>query len=523
MSHETATVRVAATAETDTPIRSDTAGYLKKIAKNAGITAGGQLLSQVLGPITGIITTRALGAELYGIYTLATYWTSMLADFSTLGFAGMLNRFSASYKGEGRLDKAKGAILLSLKIALIAGSVLALGLALFAEPFCRYVIKQPEYATAFRFVSIAILFTALYSIFIAALNGLQQQGYVVLTNAVVANVTKLISLVVLLAFGFELYAALASSLLQDLIVLVLAGTFLLKVFPGLRERSLPATTEKKRLWKFSSTLFATSLFNKHTFQLDVVFLGMFCQPLEVGLYAVALRLQPLIYMPHMAIMQIFGPIVAELHARRQHNEMAKLYKAVTKWTTAFSLPIFLTIVLFYEPILSIFGKEFHGAVTALLILGVGNFFADMFGMSGQVLTMIGKPGVNLANSIVITVLSVTLYLFLIPRKGIVGAAIAYAVTHGVINMVRLFEVRHFLNIHPFKASLWKVPFAAGLALLGVLGLQNEWFLIAPPLWVLQLVIFWCVYAATVYMLRLDADDLVVVHALKRKFFHGRTR
>lgn len=512
-----------ATAATETLVSTGTAGYLKKIAKNAGITAGGQLLSQVLGPITGIITTRALGAELYGIYTLTTYWTSMLADFSTLGFAGMLTRFSASYKGEGRLDKAKGAILLSLKIALLVGGLLALSLALFAEPFCRYIIKQPGYAHAFRFVSVAVLLTAAYSIFLAALNGLQQQGYAVLANSVASNLMKLVSLVVLLACGLQLYAALASSLLQDLIILVLAGFFLVKVFPGLRDHNLPATIEKKKLWKFSGTLFATSLFNKHTFQLDVLFLGLFCQPVEVGLYAVALRLQPLIYMPHVAIMQIFGPIVAELHARRQHNEMAKLYKTVTKWTTAFSLPIFLTIVLFYEPILSIFGKEFHGAVVALLILGVGNFFADMFGMSGQILTMIGKPGVNLANAVVITVFSVTLYLLLIPHKGIVGAAVAYAVTHGVINVVRLFEVRHFLNIHPFKASLWKVPFAAGLALLGVLGLRSDWFFMAPPLWFLQLVAFWCVYAATVYMLRLDADDLVVVRALHRKFFRGRIR
>ncbi|MCL4703668.1 flippase [bacterium] len=502
------------------PVSTDTAGYLKKIAKNAGITAGGQLLSQVLGPITGIITTRALGAELYGIYTLTTYWTSMLADFSTLGFAGMLNRFSASYKGEGRLDKAKGAILLSLKIAFIAGSILALGLALFAEPFCRYVIKQPEYATAFRFVSIAILFTALYSIFIAALNGLQQQGYVVLTNAVVANLTKLISLVVLLVFGFELYAALASSLLQDLIVLILAGTFLLKVFPGLRERSLPATTEKKRLWKFSSTLFATSLFNKHTFQLDVVFLGMFCQPLEVGLYAVALRLQPLIYMPHTAIMQIFGPIVAELHARRQHNEMADIYKTVTKWTTSFSLPIFLTIILYYEPLLNIFGKDFHGAVSALLILSVGNFCADMLGMSGQVLTMIGKPGVNLANSIVITVINIVLYLTLIPSYGIVGAALAHAVSMICINTLRLLQVYYFEKMHPFKISFYKPALAAIFSVLLVLFSQS-YATILDGLWVLQLLLFWLVYATGVWILRLDKNDLTVVNAIIGRFRLGK--
>ncbi len=498
--------------------------YLKKIAKNAGVNAGGQLFSQMLGPLTGILTTRALGAELYGIYALTTYWTSTLSDFATLGFAGMLTRFAASYLGEGRLDKAKGAILLSLKIALILGGLLTLALALLADPFCRYVVKQPGYAPAFRFVSIAVLFTAAYSVFLAALNGLQQQGYAVLANSIASNLVKLASLLALLALGFQLYAALASSLLQDLIVLVLAGAFLLKVFPGLRDRSLPATTEGKKLWKFSGALFATSLFNKHTFQLDVLFLGMFCPPAEVGLYAVALRLQPLIYMPHVAIMQIFGPIVAELNARGNLREMARLYKIVTKWTASFSLPIFLTIVLFHQPILNIFGKEFHGAVLILLLLSSGNLIADLFGMAGQVLTMSGRPAVNLINSIVIAILSVGLYLALIPKAGSIGAALAYAAATLAVNLLRLVEVYHFLRIHPLRGSLWKPIVASAAAAVAILlVLEQPLFLNHPMPWPVLITSLWLLYGGFLYMLGFDEEDRVVLSALRDRLRPRRVR
>ncbi|MDZ7267787.1 MAG: flippase [candidate division KSB1 bacterium] len=503
--------------------KSETSFYLKKIAKNAGLTASGQLLSQVLGPLSGIITTRALGAELYGIYTLTTYWTGTLADLSTLGFAGMLTRFSASYKGEGRLDKAKGAILLSLKIALLVGGVLALALAVLAEPFCRHVVKQPGYAHAFRFASIAVLFTAVYSIFLAALNGLQQQGHAVLANSVAANLTKLLTLVALLACGLQLYAALASSLLQDLVILMLAGFFLVKVFPGLRDPGLPATSEKKKLWQFSGTLFATSLFNKHTFQLDILFLGMFCQPAEVGLYAVALRLQPLIYMPHTAIMQIFGPVVAELNARGRVTELAGLYKTVTKWTASLSLPVFLTIVLFHQPILGIFGREFHGATLVLLILSAGNLLADIFGMAGQVLTMIGRPLVNLINSLVIAVISVVLYLTLIPQAGIIGAAVAYATATLAVNLLRLAEVHHFLRIHPLQASLWKLGVAACASSAAVVLLRTATsFGSLPQSWLWLLLLLWLLYGGCLYVLGLDDDDRVVLAAIRRRLFGGVT-
>ncbi|GEM_PF-1007023 len=495
-----------------------TAGYLKKIAKNAGITGLGNIIGEILGPILGIISTRALGAELYGIYNLATYWFNLLADLSRLGFGGMLVRFTAGYKGKGRLDQAKGAIMLTLKIALINGGALTLLMLLFAEPFCALVIKQPEAAPAFRFYSFSILFTAVYGSLIAALAGFQEQRYVVFTRALVANIVKLVSLVLLLAFGLKLYAALASSLLRDLTILILGAIFLAKVFPGWRDVELAPALESKKLWKFSGTLFATSIFNQHARRLDVLFLGMFRPLTEVGLYALAVRLQPIIYAPHRTIIEIFSPIVAELHGRQAIGEIESLYKTVTKWTASASIPICLTVALFYEPILKIFGKEFHGAASALLILGIGSSFADMFGLGGEVINMTGKASANLVNSIATTMINVVLLITFIPPYGIIGAAAAYAISTMLINFLRLAQVYRFLKIHPFKLSLWKVFAAATVAFLAVYFLQSaNFFSVLPGAWILELIFLWLVYALTMWALQFDAEDRVIFAALKRRF------
>lgn len=491
------------------------AGHLKKIAKNAGISASGGIFSYIFGPLTAIITTRLLGAELYGIYTLANYWSGIFAEGSRLGFGGTLIRFISAYKGEGRLDKAKGAILLTLKIAFIIGGFLTAGMLLFAGPFCAILLKRPDVAPAFRFYSFAILFTAVYGSLIAALTGFQEQRYVVLANSVCGSIFKLGSLILLVTLGLRLYAALASSLFQDIVILSLVAFFLIKVFPDLRNRALVATQETKKLWKFSGTLFATSIFNKHTRQLDLLFLGLFCPLREVGIYAVALRIQTLIYLPHYAISQIFSPIVAELYARKEIREIESLYQTVTKWTASFSIPIFLTIALFYEPILGIFGKEFHGAALTLIVLGIGNSMADAFGLSGQIITMIGRPGVNLLNSIVTACTSIGLYFLLIPPYGIVGAAVAYAATMMFVNCVRLLEVYRFLKIHPFKRTLWKV-FAAATVALGTtyfLHCHNAAALSSFG-WLLELLLLWFTYAMVMWVLKFDSEDLVILQALK---------
>lgn len=289
--------------------QSKTEGYLKKIAKNAGITAAGNVIGFISSPISGIITTRALGAEFYGIYTLATYWTNLLSEISRVGFGGTIIRFISTYKGEERLDKAKGVITLAMKIGLMIGGLLTIGMLLFAGPFCSLISKSQDAASAFRFFAFNILFTTIYGTFIAGLTGFQEQRYVVLANSIFGNITKIATLTFFLFLGMKLYAALTSSLFQDIAVILFSGFFLFKIFPELKESNIKPITENKKLWKFSSTLFATSIFNRYTFQLDLLFLGIFRSISEVGLYGVALKLQPLIYMPHYAIMQILVPLL----------------------------------------------------------------------------------------------------------------------------------------------------------------------------------------------------------------------
>lgn len=503
-------------------------GYLKTIARNALISAGGKAVSFFTGPITAIITTRALGADLYGIYSLANYWTSLLADIARLGFGGSLLRFTATYNGAGRTDKTKGAIFLALKVSLAAGGIFTVGMIIFAGQFAGAVLKRPDVAAAFRFFSLAIIFTAVYGCFISALTGFKEQRYVVLANTVIPNMVKLITLVMLLFLGLRLYAALASSLLQDIAILGLGAWFLLKVFPQMRSRSLVPVTEKKELWNFSGTVFATSLFNRHARQMDVIFLGMFRPMHEVGLYTVATRLQPLIYMPHQTIMQIFGPVVAELYSRNETEKIKPLYKTVTKWTASLSMPVFMSIIFFYDPILAIFGKEYRGAAAALLIMGVGSVLGDMFGMSGQVITMIGRPAVNLANSVITAAISVPLYILLIPRWGIIGAAAAYSSSFLLINAARVAQVSWLMRMQPLKASIWKTIAASAASAASVLLMRKTaWTAHAGYLWIAELVILWVVYMVVTRLLGFDAEDKVVIDAIKRRvrkylFREGRT-
>jgi O-antigen/teichoic acid export membrane protein len=77
--------------------------------------------------------------------------------------------------------------------------------------------------------------------------------------------------------------------------------------------------------------------------------------------------------------------------------------------------------------------------------------------------MTGHPKFNLVNSLALALLNVGLNVILIPKYGIVGAAIAAATSMAIINLLRLAEVHYILKVHPYQWSFLKPLLAGTLA------------------------------------------------------------
>jgi O-antigen/teichoic acid export membrane protein len=105
----------------------------------------------------------------------------------------------------------------------------------------------------------------------------------------------------------------------------------------------------------------------------------------------------------------------------------------------------------------------------LVILGLTMLVATGIGPVDVVLLMGGKSSYNLINTIVALSANVALNLLLIPRLGIVGAAIAWSVSILINNLAPLAQVWAMLRIHPFGIGSPIVALAA-VALFGGVGL-----------------------------------------------------
>jgi O-antigen/teichoic acid export membrane protein len=137
------------------------------------------------------------------------------------------------------------------------------------------------------------------------------------------------------------------------------------------------------------------------------------------------------------------------------------------------LPIFLVMVLYPAALLSIFGNSYVEGAAALIILAIADLLNVGTGMGGVILDMTGHTRLKLINSILRLVIYLGLDLLLIPRWGLMGAAVAVMVGEGTVNFLRLIQVYILFKLLPFNKGFIK-PVIAALAAASSALLLGMW-------------------------------------------------
>ena len=55
---------------------------------------------------------------------------------------------------------------------------------------------------------------------------------------------------------------------------------------------------------------------------------------------------------------MFSPFVADLHERGEHDRLNALFKSITRWTLAATVPLLLLFLIAPEQVLKVFGSQY---------------------------------------------------------------------------------------------------------------------------------------------------------------------
>lgn len=181
---------------------------------------------------------------------------------------------------------------------------------------------------------------------------------------------------------------------------------------------------------------------------NVLLVGFLAGPAAAGAYFAAERLAQLASIPASIVSSVNQPEMAAAVARRQRSLLHRLTRRAAHtglWPTAV---IVLTLTIFSEPLLSLFGQEFASAAPVLIILVLGVLVKTAAGPVNDLVLMTGNQHF-LPRVMMFTALAHLLGLWLlVPAFGAVGAAITSAFSGLLSSIWLMLFVRRELAINP---------------------------------------------------------------------------
>jgi O-antigen/teichoic acid export membrane protein len=443
-------------------------GDERTILAGTGQSAVGLVVAILATFGTQVLITRTLGAAAFGIVTLATQGALVLGYFSRVGMDMAAVREVAIEIGQDRRGRVRGIVSRATAISVVASVVVGALVFVLAEPLARAFASDRvgEATDAFRAAALAIPFVALVQVYLGGTRGLKIMRHTLyvfwMGQPLGWMALMLAGWLVARSVGITTLAYAASWLLAT----VAAALLWYRETRGFGRESAPPG-EIGGLLRYGAPRAPAALFSQLLFWTDLFVLSVYATSAETGIYAAAARAAQVILLFIISVSLIFSPFVADLYARGERDRLDRLFKQITRWTMAATLPLFVTLAVTPASALRLFGSEFGAGQTALLILLLGQLVNVATGTVGFVLIMVGRTGWDLVVYAASLAFDIAAAVLLIGGLGLgmEGAAVAGALTMTLSKLARLWLVWRFVRIQPFDRDYARLalPTAAAFA------------------------------------------------------------
>jgi O-antigen/teichoic acid export membrane protein len=240
--------------------------------------------------------------------------------------------------------------------------------------------------------------------------------------------------------------ALAFSVGITLVGLLFGWRWLRKSMPA-SVHSAPQVYRQAKWRRISLPLLFVAGANILLTQIDILMLGVFHTTDASGIYTIASRLAAMSIFATIALGSFGAPLMAELYSQNKLEDLARIVTTMARVAFACLVPAVIFFIVAGEWILSLFGPEFVSAYMPLMVLMAGQALAACFGASAMVLTMTEHENAAARVLVASVVANVILNGLLIPLYGMMGAAIATALTTAVPVAAMSFLVRKRIGLN----------------------------------------------------------------------------
>lgn len=417
----------------------DSSFVLKKSALALFVRLGGMITQYLFI----FIVARLYGPKEQGAFTICFTILQLFAIFSQMGLDNRLTRIIAAHKDQADPAIIKTTYLQSLQLTLFASSIWAIA-TFFAAPFIAGTIfSKPEITDELQQTCMAFV-----PFVIIGLNSAGYRGFKNMTGFMIFRTVQplLSSILLLVLFYMKSNWGVVHAYTYATLGTCLMSFFTWWKFSKMKEGVYQPSLNWNQMLSESLPMMLTGSMIFIMGWTDNLILGIFRSSEDVGMYDAAYKLSTLSALVLFAFNAIQAPVFSELYHKK---EMGRLQQIITKSNRLLfftSLPLTILLCFFPITILGFLGEGFKGAWMALILLAIGNFINSISGSIGILLQMSGhqKEYNKIITSTAIG--SIALNFILIPKFGLLGAAISSSSAKIIQNLFSVFFAKKHLGI-----------------------------------------------------------------------------
>jgi O-antigen/teichoic acid export membrane protein len=431
------------------PERPRGVGEEGALARDASIAATGIIYQQGLSFLSGLIIARVVGAADYGVINISRNLVLAALTFTNLGLNLGLQRYFGASQSRAELE-GRFSVLLRLRqaafaVSLVPVAALALGLGSLLE---STVYRFDQFASVILWTAVALPFLSDLAVLGGAYRGVVRLAPTIIGELVLMPTLRLALILAMFAFGMRLWAV----VIATSVAAVFADAYLaLRAradFAPRHDIELSVRREVMGVIRYSVVLAGSVAVMNLTRTIDVLILGHYVSPADVGKYTLIQIMLLLIGVFGSAFGQSIGARVAERYAAGDRAAMERLLALNLRWIALVAAPLFALFVFWGVQVALIFGPSFVLDPSVFFWLAAGSLAAALFASAGYSLSMTGHHVAELRVLILGLALTAALCAVLVSSHGAQGAAIAAFIGVVVVNLGRLVVVWRKMRIFP---------------------------------------------------------------------------
>ncbi len=438
------------------------------LVRGGVVTAVGAVAGAALGFALTVVLARGLGAAGSGLLLAATAALGVAGVAGRLGGDTALVRELAALLALGRArDVRRTVVLAVVPVAVVTGAAALLALAL-AEPLAAVVLGSdaPAARDLVRVLALVLPAAALSMVLVGACRGLGDVLPVVAVEQVGKPLLRVAACAGVLAAGAGVVGASVAWAVPVLLGCGLAALLLRRDLPPVPAAAPPVRPWRELatpLWRFSLPRGAAATVEALGVAVGVLLVNVLAGAAPAGLLAGVLRFALVGTLALQAVRLVVAPRLSASLATGDVAGAQRLHSATTWAVLAVSGPAYVLLAVHAAPALGLLGPEFRAGAGALAVLCAAMLVNVATGNVQAVLLMSGRSGTALAVVVGGLALHVVLALVLVPRAGVLGAAVAAGAVVVLENLAVLAVVRRTTGITTLDPPVRRLLVAVLLA------------------------------------------------------------